>query len=350
MAADTHCTLIGSLERYKGLSVSIMEYTSLNATTSFISGAATRPGYAPARQPLRQAPVLPEPRQAAPPLENAPKVRPSSGNPLRFGRGLIVGLVVGLAVVMSAILVPSLIGFKPMVVMSGSMEPALSAGDIAVVRPVDGTQLELGDVITYQSGTKLVTHRVVGVNIGPSGPSYVLQGDANTVADRVPIDPEMVVGKVIYRIPRVGSIISFANSGMGRMALFALPILGMVLLGLRKRKHAAQTTAEQAPAANVESSPETMVVQQASAPTDECFATSSPLSPIVTSFIDEVMSQNSEEPAQEPAARRGRVIPSNRIRTPLLDEATSQGAEESPRTPSIRRGRVIPNSRIRGRS
>src|ERR671915_499573 len=74
------------------------------------------------------------------------------------------GLLSGLAV-LSALAYGALVlgGYRPVVVYSGSMEPELGVGSVALVKSVPSASVEVGDVITfadpYQPG-RLVTHRV----------------------------------------------------------------------------------------------------------------------------------------------------------------------------------------------
>ncbi len=83
------------------------------------------------------------------------------------------------------------------VVLSGSMEPALSVNDVILVREADC--YEVGDIVVYQSGKSLVVHRI----IAKDGETVTTQGDANNIADD-PIEQRAIKGKVIAHIPAVG--------------------------------------------------------------------------------------------------------------------------------------------------
>lgn len=92
---------------------------------------------------------------------------------------------------------PKLMGISQIIVVSGSMEPAVRVGDFLVIREQD--VYEAGDVVTYRSGGSLVTHRVVEID----GTDLITQGDANNVADE-PVALSQVEGKMIFRIPKLG--------------------------------------------------------------------------------------------------------------------------------------------------
>ena len=130
-----------------------------------------------------------------------------------------------------AILVPFLIFAVPQtvgadhgfVILSGSMEPELSPGDVVIV--ADGQSARVGDVITFTNGGSVpITHRVVAVEDG----QYVTKGDANENIDSEPVAPSAVVGRVVYTIPAIGHVIIWANTPVGQFALVVVPL---VLLG-----------------------------------------------------------------------------------------------------------------------
>lgn len=72
---------------------------------------------------------------------------------------------------------------------TGSMEPTISAGDVAVVQQIPATEVEVGDVLTVERPGQLpVTHRVtsVGPGEGPEERTITMQGDANETEDPYP--------------------------------------------------------------------------------------------------------------------------------------------------------------------
>jgi signal peptidase len=153
---------------------------------------------------------------------------------------MAVGLVAGLAVVMAAATIPTAFGFLPMVVLSGSMEPTLRVGDVAVARRMAPTDLHLGDVGTYRSGDTLITHRIIGIELQGSGPVFHFKGDNNATADPQAITSDRIVGRVLYRIPWMGYIIVFASTTVGKVVLIAVPFIGLLLMTLRDRAKKAK--------------------------------------------------------------------------------------------------------------
>lgn len=125
---------------------------------------------------------------------------------LRLATATVAVLGAVLAVAALTGLDRSWLGREFMLVTSGSMSPALSPGDVVVVRtdPVPGDRVEVGDVITFRPrrGGTAVTHRVVDVRPGAAGEmSYVTKGDANRVVDTVAVTDSEIVGQVESVLP-----------------------------------------------------------------------------------------------------------------------------------------------------
>lgn len=108
---------------------------------------------------------------------------------------------------------PTVMGFSAAVIVSGSMEPALSVDDL-IVNHVQSSYTT-GDIITFDNGSGLTTHRIVDVTNG----RYVTQGDANNAADLKTVAPDMVVGRVVGHIPHLGRVLSVLRTPLGMMLL-----------------------------------------------------------------------------------------------------------------------------------
>ncbi len=80
--------------------------------------------------------------------------------------------------------VPDVLGYKPMIVLSGSMETSIHTGDLVFVKIVDTTTLKEGDVIAFRNEEDTVTtHRIVEI-VYENGKQYFrTKGDANNTED-----------------------------------------------------------------------------------------------------------------------------------------------------------------------
>lgn len=138
----------------------------------------------------------------------APRTTPAPTG--SFRRAVLSGttavLLVALLLLAAAVaVVPRVLGGAALTVLTGSMEPTYSPGDMVVSVPQD--QYEVGDVVTFQpvaGDPTLITHRVVGVTLGAET-AYITRGDANG-ADDDPVSPEQVMGRVAYHVPYVGHL------------------------------------------------------------------------------------------------------------------------------------------------
>ena len=105
---------------------------------------------------------------------------------------------------------PMITGAKPVVVLSGSMRPTFEVGTIIYYKHADQNELAPEDIVTYQMGKELVTHRIKRIE----NDQYVTQGDANNTEDR-PIEYSDIQGRVGgLAIPVLGYGVQFINTNM----------------------------------------------------------------------------------------------------------------------------------------
>lgn len=113
--------------------------------------------------------------------------------------------------------VPMPFGVGAAVVLSGSMEPELSAGDLLIVAKRDG--YAVGDVVVFQDGRIAVTHRIISL----SDNAVITKGDANNTPD-APIGPEQIKGKVLLAVPLVGYLVNAIKTPIGTLIIIAAAI------------------------------------------------------------------------------------------------------------------------------
>lgn len=145
--------------------------------------------------------------------------------------GAVLGINVYLANARSLLgnQLPMPFGFGAAIVLSGSMEPTFSAGDLIVVKECDGVAVD--DIVVYQDGGSLVVHRVTAVE----GETVTTRGDANNVSDE-PIPLSAVSGRVLFWIPYAGSVVSMIKSPLGTVAVIAAAIALVEIPHLREKE------------------------------------------------------------------------------------------------------------------
>jgi len=121
------------------------------------------------------------------------------------GPGWIVVLIISILLVWGSM---GLLGFKPMVVASGSMTPALNVGDIAITVNTAPEELTKGEIISYysESISAPIIHRVVNLYSRNGDTFIVTKGDANNAEDQPFSASSRDVFKTILVLPKLGWI------------------------------------------------------------------------------------------------------------------------------------------------
>ncbi|MBQ9901984.1 MAG: signal peptidase I [Clostridia bacterium] len=114
------------------------------------------------------------------------------------------------------------------VVLSGSMEPALSVDDLIIVRRAG--DYEVGDIVVYSGMGRSVVHRIVTKN----GNSVVTQGDANNAPDE-PVSLSDISGRVVGKVPKAGVLVGFLQSPYGVITVIGAALL-LLELSFRSEK------------------------------------------------------------------------------------------------------------------
>ncbi|WIB00792.1 S24/S26 family peptidase [Curtobacterium sp. MCBA15_012] len=149
----------------------------------------------------------------------------------------IVATVVGLALWAAA---PAVLGWQPTTVVTGSMAPRLTPGDVVVSRPVPEPDVVPGRVLLADDPDQpghLRLHRYVEAR---DDGTLVTKGDANPAADSTPLDRSAVHGVGYLRVPWVGVPVAWAHEGRwGAVAGAAAVLAGLLALcavdgGLRR--------------------------------------------------------------------------------------------------------------------
>ncbi|MGV8152722.1 MAG: signal peptidase I [Alkaliphilus sp.] len=90
----------------------------------------------------------------------------------------------------------------PRVILSGSMEPDISMGDVVLINR--DVEAELGDVIAFKMGEVEVVHRIIEVQDINGQTHFVTQGDASDSPDDGTVIAENINGKVTKVVPKIG--------------------------------------------------------------------------------------------------------------------------------------------------
>lgn len=164
---------------------------------------------------------------------------------------LVLGLTV-LTLLFLTVALPALLGWVPLTVQSGSMEPTYPVGSQLVVAPVEGQarkELVTGQVITFMPNPDdptLVTHRIQSVAIQADGQvAYRTRGDGNQVDDPEPVYDKQVRAVAKYHVPYMGYVAQWLDPASKRtLTMVAVALLAgyalyqVVAAGVEKARRA----------------------------------------------------------------------------------------------------------------
>jgi signal peptidase len=149
----------------------------------------------------------------------------------------ITATIVLCFLVLFALSVFGKIGF--LIVRSGSMEPHMPQGSLAVFYSAQIDGVQNGEIIVFNDGkstTTLVTHRAIAKEIENGRVVIKTRGDNNSVADSSVVDSSNLVGKVGCIIPFAGHIVGFVKTPVGLLILDIALVFLMVMVVLDKLK------------------------------------------------------------------------------------------------------------------
>jgi signal peptidase len=132
---------------------------------------------------------------------------------------------------------PHVLGYRTATMLTGSMEPGISPGDVVVTVPKPASELAAGDVISYHipiEDHRVETHRVTKVVHAADGTTtFRTKGDNNPG-----VDPwtATLQGDTVWEekavVPGLGNAIRLLRSPAVQHGVFWVAILGLLLLGL----------------------------------------------------------------------------------------------------------------------
>lgn len=159
---------------------------------------------------------------------------------LRMAALILCGTILGVNVYMANARrlvgnqMPMPFGYGAAVVLSGSMEPEFSQGDLILVK--EETSYETRDIVVYQQHDSLVVHRIISMD----GDVVITQGDANNAPDE-PITTADIKGRVLCWIPGAGNAVSFLKTPVG---IFCIIAAAIALLEIPRRREMKEDDAQ----------------------------------------------------------------------------------------------------------
>lgn len=177
------------------------------------------------------------------------KVKKAKENPLKFILSVISYAIFILLLLIGATLLVYVLrtkikesrgevvvnDYNAYVVLTGSMIPTININDVVVTKRTDPSKLKVDDIVTFESTDSrfsglIITHRIKNIYVDSSTGLYSFEtmGDNNPSPDFTLTKGEKVLGKVIFRIPKLGYIQQFLASRGGWIIAILIPCLAIL--------------------------------------------------------------------------------------------------------------------------
>ena len=147
-----------------------------------------------------------------------------------FGWLVFTSLILLFAVIISpALSIPGVP--RTHVVITGSMEPAISVGSLVFTQEVDAKSLKVSDIIAFTSpddpkGT--IIHRIHSIK-STDPLRFETKGDNNNAPDNWDVVVVGVIGKHLFSIPYLGHPAAFIRTPLGFAIMIGLPALIFII-------------------------------------------------------------------------------------------------------------------------
>ncbi len=124
-----------------------------------------------------------------------------------------------------------LLELRPVVILSGSMEPAIPTGSICLISGADRRGVP-GRIVAYDLQDHLVVHRISSGET--DGQTFITKGDRNDTADPAPVAADQIRGRVVGVVPYLGYGVLFLSDK--KVWIPVLAFIFLWILGCFQRK------------------------------------------------------------------------------------------------------------------
>ena len=172
---------------------------------------------------------------------------------LRIIKNIFTGLMVVLAIVMMLFTMVSIIfnstdksilGYKAYIVLSDSMSKTdFDAGDLIIVKEVDSSTLQEGDIIAYisqnsESYGEVITHKIRSLtNNNNNEPGFITYGTTTDNNDSTIVTYPYVLGKYSFHIPKLGTFFNYLKTTPGYITCILIPFLTLIIIEIINSIH-----------------------------------------------------------------------------------------------------------------
>lgn len=135
--------------------------------------------------------------------------------------------------------IADVMGYKPFIVLSGSMEKIINIGDLAITKNIDSKKIKIDDVIAFRKDNIVILHRVKEIHNDGDLLKFKTKGDNNNVADDFFVESNLIEGVLYTKIPYLGSVLLFLSKPVGLIIIILVIIvisMGLYFINFRNSK------------------------------------------------------------------------------------------------------------------
>lgn len=123
-----------------------------------------------------------------------------------------------------------LFGYKPILVLTGSMEPTMRVNSICIAEKSEYDDIVVDDIILFQIDDKLITHRVISI----TDQGIRTKGDNNNSEDAYYLTEDNVKAKVVYVANWTATVIDDLQTTEGKIKWIGFPLFVLAILIILK--------------------------------------------------------------------------------------------------------------------
>jgi signal peptidase I len=149
---------------------------------------------------------------------------------------LVTAMLCLITLLLAFFMVGMALGYRVLIIRSGSMVPTLHVGDLVIDRSIAPSQAAPGEVVTFRDprlNDQLVTHRIVSMHWSGNQVMFVTRGDANHANETWSISKTGTIGQAVAVDPIIGHLIVRLTSRIAEILeiAFCALWLGYLLIG-----------------------------------------------------------------------------------------------------------------------
>lgn len=128
-----------------------------------------------------------------------------------------------------------LFGYKAYIVNSDSMKDEFNAGDLIIVKEVDPSTLQEGDIISYMSQNsesfgETITHKIRKLTKDANGDKgFITYGTTTDENDTTVVTYPYVLGKYSMKIDKLGVFFNFLKTPQGYFSCIFTPFMLLII-------------------------------------------------------------------------------------------------------------------------